>query len=183
MIDAFRRVEEETGSDRQRDSVGITPSIAQALQVVWAATLLWHAGFATAAGPEVIVDSYEDGADVHTPRPFRRSPVRTVVIEENAAKSAAGQGAPDDCGRFVVTEAQVKQYFARARTVSQRAYSHDLDWSPCVASGTLTLADGRQAQWGVQQYGLGWLYIDHRRTYFHCRRCSLVNLGVPLPPK
>jgi hypothetical protein len=35
----------------------------------------------------------------------------------------------------------------------------------------------------VQQYGLGWLYVDYRRTYFHCGKCSLVNLGVPLPPK
>ncbi|HZF79143.1 MAG TPA: hypothetical protein VEZ89_05075, partial [Rubrivivax sp.] len=77
-----------------------------------------------------------------------------------------------------MTAAQVRQYFARARTVSQRAYSHEFDWSPCVASGTLTLADGRSAQWGVQQYGLGWLYINHRRTYFYCRKCSLVNLGV-----
>lgn len=157
--------------------------MTRALLLACATLPLWHTDVAAAPDPAMVLDSYEDGADIHKPRPYKRSPVRTVVIEANAAKSAAGQGSPDDCSRFVVTEAQVKQYFARARSVSQRAYSHDLDWSPCVASGSLTLADGRQAQWGVQQYGLGWLYIDHRRTYFHCGKCSLVNLGVPLPPK
>jgi hypothetical protein len=130
-----------------------------------------------------IVDSYEDGTKIQRPRPFKRSRVRDVLIEENGAKSLAAEGTPDDCSRFVVSEAQVRQYFARARTISQRAYSHELDWSPCVASGTLALADGRRAQWGVQQYGLGWLYIDQRRTYFHCRTCSLVNLAVTLTPK
>ena len=145
---------------------------------------LWHPGQVRAAadaGP--IVDSYEDGAHIHQPRPFKRSRVRDVRIDENGAKSPAGQGAPDDCSRFVVSQAQVRQYFAKARTVSQRAYSHELDWSPCVASGTLALADGRRGQWGVQQYGLGWLYIDQRRTYFHCKTCSLVDLTVTLPPK
>ena len=156
--------------------------IIATLQGLASATLLLT-GDVSALDPDFVVDSYEDGADIYKPRPFRRSAVRQVVIEENAAKSLPGQSASDDCRRFVVTAAQVRQYFARARTVSQRAYSHELDWSPCVASGKLTLTDGRSAQWGVQQYGLGWLTIDHRRTYFHCGKCSLVNLDVHLPPK
>jgi hypothetical protein len=163
--------------------VKFTRLAAQLQLLACVAVLLWCAGTAQAAAAGPIADSYEDGANIHQPRPFKRSRVREVVIEENGTKSPAGQGAADDCSRFVVSEAQVRQYFARARTVSQRAYSHELDWSPCVASGTLSLADGRRAQWGVQQYGLGWLYIDQRRTYFHCKTCSLVNLEAPLPPK
>lgn len=147
-----------------------------------AALLLGQAAHA-ASDPGFVVDRYEEGDRIQQPRPFKRSPVREVVIEENGAKSVAGKGTVDDCSRFLVTETQVRQYFARARTVSKRAYSDELDWSPCVANGTLKLADGRQARWGVQQYGLGWLYIDHRLTYFHCERCSLVERRVTLPPK
>ena len=147
------------------------------------ALALWVAAAVAAVDPEFVNDSYEAGANTHRARPFKRSAVSAVVIEDNAGKSVPGQNTPDDCRRFVVTPAQVKQYFARARPVSQIAYSHDFEWSPCVASGRLELADGRTALWGVQQYGLGWLYIRHQRHYFHCGTCSLVNLAVPAPAK
>ena len=144
--------------------------------VARALLLLWAAGAAAVVDPEFVSDSYEDGANTQKPRPYKRSPVVSVVIKENAAKSLPGQDTPDDCSRFVVTAAQVKQYYARARPVSKRAHSHELDWSPCVANGRLKLADGRSARWGVQQYGLGWLYIHHRLYYFHCEKCKLVQL-------
>ncbi len=144
---------------------------------------IWCQCSPAAIDPQLVNDSYEDGDNIHKPRPFKRSPVVSVVIAENATKSLAGASATDDCSGFVVTPALVKQYFRRARTVSSEGYRHQLDWSPCVANGTLKLADGRSADWGVQQLGLGWLYIDHRRYFFHCERCSLVFLGIDLDPK
>jgi hypothetical protein len=145
--------------------------------------VLWCQSGAANIDPLLVNDSYEQGDNVDKPRPFKRSAVVSVVITENATKSLAGASATDDCGGFVVTPKLVKQYFRRARAVSVQDYRHELDWSPCVAGGTLKLADGRLADWGVQQLGLGWLYINHRRHFFHCEKCSLVLLGADLDPK
>jgi hypothetical protein len=134
--------------------------------------------------PQLVRDSYEEGDNVYKPRPYRRSAVATVVITENATKSLAGASATDDCSGFVVTPRLIKQYFGRAKTVGSRDYSHTLDWSPCVANGSLVLADGRKANWGVQQLGLGWLHINHRLYYFHCeKKCGVYLLGADLAPK
>lgn len=125
---------------------------------------------------------HEDGALALKPRPYKPSAVASVVITENATKALAGKDMPDDCTRFVVTPQQIRQYFQRAKPVSRRDFVHELDWSPCMAIGDLKLADGRTGRWSVQQYGLGTLYIDHRSHYFHCEKCSLVNLIPPWPP-
>lgn len=152
-------------------------------RVVCVLLLLSGLGAAAEPDPQLVRDSYEDGDNIYKPRPFKRSAVVSVVITENATLSVAGQGAADDCSGFLVTPKLIKQYFGRARTVGLRDYSHTLNWSPCVANGTLVLADGRKANWGVQQLGLGWLHINHRLHYFHCEKCSLVLLGADLDPK
>jgi hypothetical protein len=146
--------------------------------------LLSGLGAAAEPDPQLVRDSYEEGDNIYKPRPYKRSAVATVVITENATLSVAGQGAADDCSGFLVTPRLIKQYFGRAKTVGSRDYSHTLDWSPCVANGSLVLADGRRANWGVQQLGLGWLHINHRLHYFHCeKRCGVYLLGVDLDPK
>jgi hypothetical protein len=137
---------------------------------------LWTLAVRAQPDPGVVQDSYEGGDKAHLARPFKRSVVKTVVVVENGIKSAAGKDMPEDCGHFLVTQKQVKRYFQRAKPVSYRNYTHELDWSPCVANGELTLADGRTAKWGVQQYGLGWLYIHHHLHYFHCNQCGLESL-------
>jgi hypothetical protein len=149
--------------------------------LLFAATILVGLGTAAADASPPADANYEDGALALKPRPYKRSAVASVVITENATKALAGKDMPDDCTRFVVTPQQIRQYFRRARPVSRRDFMHELDWSPCMAIGDLKLADGRTARWSVQQYGLGTLYIDHRSHYFHCEKCSLVNL-LPEPP-
>jgi hypothetical protein len=146
-----------------------------------AASLLIGLGSAVGEASQPADANYEDGALALKPRPYKRSPVASVVIKENATKALAGKDMPDDCTRFVVTPRQIRQYFQRAKPVSRRDFMHELDWSPCMAIGELKLADGRSGLWSVQQYGLGTLYIDRRSHYFHCEKCSLVNLVPELP--
>jgi hypothetical protein len=153
-------------------------------RIVCALLLLSGLGVAAEPDPQLVRDSYEEGDNIYKPRPFKRSAVASVVITENATLSVAGQGAADDCSGFLVTPKLIKQYFGRAKTVGFRDYSHTLDWSPCVANGNLILADGRRANWGVQQLGLGWLHINHRLHYFHCEeKCGVFLLGADLDPK
>jgi hypothetical protein len=149
----------------------------------FAAALLIGLGSGTGAASQPANANYEDGALALKPRPYKRSAVASVVIKENAAKALAGKDMPDDCTRFVVTPKQIRQYFQRAKPVSYQDFLHELDWSPCMATGELKLADGRSGLWSVQQYGLGTLYIDRRSHYFHCEKCSLVNLVPELPAR
>ena len=148
-----------------------------------AATLLIGLGSVVGEASQPAEANHEDGALALKPRPYKRSAVASVVIKENATKAMAGNDMPDDCTRFVVTPRQIRQYFQRARPVSYQDFLHELDWSPCMATGELMLADGRSGRWSVQQYGLGTLYIDRRSHYFHCEKCSLVNLVPELPAR
>ena len=151
--------------------------------LLFAATLLIGLGSALAEASQLAEANYQDGALALKPRPYKRSAVASVVIKENATKALAGKDMRGDCTRFVVTPRQIRQYFQRAKPVSRQDFMHELDWSPCMAIGELKLADGRSGLWSVQQYGLGTLYIDRRSHYFHCEKCSLVNLVPELPTR
>ena len=121
---------------------------------------------------EYIPDSYDIvGENYSAPRPYKRSPVKKVVVIENGMKSEAGKGMPDDCTKFKVTEKDIKEYFSKAIVVSAGAYMHEINWSPCYANGTTEFANGKSGKWGVQQYRAGYLYMDGKIYHFDCQRC------------
>lgn len=126
----------------------------------------------------LVVDRYEGGSHHQLKRPFKRSKVRTVTITEPVQAPMADEGVAQGCQRFVLSAALVKQYFSKAQQVSARAYMHDNDWSSCHVKGSLVLADGRRADWGVQQLGSGYLVVQNRRYYFYCEDCRLTGLGL-----
>ena len=157
---------------------------ASALATLFVALVPCHPAHADQSpATDLVVDRYEDGSHYQMKRPFRRSKVRAVTITEPAQAPMADEGDTRDCQRFVLSAALVKQYFARAEQVSAHAYMHGNDWSPCHVKGTLILADGRRADWGVQQLGSGYLVVQSRRYYFYCEDCRLTGLGLqPLVP-
>lgn len=162
----------------------VKPIVASILAMSMVALLPCHVAHADQSPTTgVIVDRYEDGSHYQMKRPFKRSKVRAVTITEPAQAPMTDEGDTRDCQRFVLSAALVRQYFARAEQVSARAYMHDNDWSPCHVKGTLMLADGRRADWGVQQLGSGYLIVQNRRYYFYCEDCRLTGLGLqPLVP-
>ena len=153
--------------------------MVSAQKIFWVVCLLGiFQGVATAE--EYIPDRYDsDGDRYWIPRPYKKSPVTHVTIMENGMKSEAGKGMPDDCTKFKVTEKDIKEYFAKAKVVSNGAYMHEINWSPCYAGGEIKFANGKSGKWGVQQLRAGYLLMDGKEYYFDCQRCrSKVYDGV-----
>ena len=98
--------------------------------------------------------------------------VTAVHIEENGARSPAAGDDASDCARFRLTASHVRRYFARAWSTDPRDAHYTLDWSPCHATGSLTLADGRKAHWSINQFRTGTLSIEGGDSlFFYCRAC------------
>ena len=75
--------------------------------------------------------------------------IKSVDIKEVAARSPAASESDEQCGRFVMSLAEVRRYLRTAREVTQHDYLHMLDWSPCYVSGSVVFADGMTAVWGI----------------------------------
>lgn len=99
--------------------------------------------------------------------------IKSVNIRENAARSPAARGSEEQCGRFVLTKAEVKDYLSAAREVTRDDYLHMLNWSPCYASGDVLFANGRTGVWGIQQLRAGSLSLSSGRIiYLYCPDCK-----------
>ncbi|MEG3088013.1 hypothetical protein [Sphingomonas sp. PB4P5] len=111
------------------------------------------------------------------PRDRRRAPI-TVTITGNGLRSnsVSSDETAAYCARFRLTVRQVRGYFARAETVDDRAYNHDLDMSRCHARGTVRLPDGDGGRWTIDRARRGVLVRrDGSRRYMVCTAC-------PAPP-
>lgn len=104
--------------------------------------------------------------------PLRLPTISSVRIEENGAKSPAGEEVALDCSSFRLTPRAVRRYLTRARAANEDDAHHTLDWSPCYASGTVAFADGRSGRWSVTQSGIGSLAIQGGTSWFlYCPDC------------
>ncbi len=105
--------------------------------------------------------------------------VASVTVEVNGAfdESISSDESPEICRRFLVDTRQVKAFFKRARRISERAYGHDVDASPCHAKGRLKLEDGREMVWKIDRESRGMLSAPGggEALYFHCPRCTLTS--------
>jgi hypothetical protein len=74
----------------------------------------------------------------------------------------------------------VREFFRKAKRVSDRAYSHDLQASPCYATGEIEFRNGDRGRWEIDQERLGWLGLsDGRAVYFHCPKCRAKVFAEP----
>lgn len=100
------------------------------------------------------------------------SAIKSISIRENAARSPAASGSEEQCGGFVLTIGEVKDYLLAAREVTQDDYLHMLDWSPCYASGDVLFENGMTGVWGIQQLRAGSLSLSSgRKIYLYCPHC------------
>jgi hypothetical protein len=81
--------------------------------------------------------------------------VRSLVVEKVAQRAWLEKVQPPNCEAFAPDAAVMRRYLAQARRTDAGAVHHVLAESPCQASGRVRFADGRRAQWSVDQLGVG----------------------------
>ena len=119
-----------------------------------------------------IPDSYDTvGENYSIPRPYKKSPVKSVTIIKNGMKFEADKNDTEGCPTFKVTEKDIKEYFSKAKVVSNRDYMHEISWSECYASGEIRFSNGKVGKWRIQKYRAGSLFMDGKKYYFDCQRC------------
>jgi hypothetical protein len=93
---------------------------------------------AASALPAADQAGYEGGDSYAIPRPYTMALVRSATIPANGAWSDAisGDETAETCSKFLLTPADVRDYFRRARRVSYKEYGQDLDMSRCSAAGS-----------------------------------------------
>lgn len=100
----------------------------------------------------------------------------TITTNGGRSDSISGDETAEQCTAFRLTPDQVRDYFARATTVEDRAYNHDLDMSRCYVAGTIRLPDGDGGTWAIDQARRGYLArADGSHRYMVCTDC-------PAPP-
>lgn len=78
-----------------------------------------------------------------------------------------------DCAAFQLTPAQVKEFFARAETIDDRTYNHELNISQCYAKGVVWLANGEHGTWAIDKSRHGYYTrSDGTGKKMFCRACS-----------
>jgi len=99
--------------------------------------------------------------------------ITKVTILTNAAKSPAETDSSISCTGFHINEAQVRRYFAKAKTTTAHDAHYTLDWSPCYATGELVFSDGRKGRWSIDQFRSGSLAIDGAdEVVLYCPKCQ-----------
>jgi len=99
-------------------------------------------------------------------------PISSIDIHQNAARSTLADDATR-CDDFVLTESQLYMFFSATRQIDAGDAHHQLDWSPCHASGDVRFSDGRVGQWTISQSRVGSLAVDgDEPVTLYCRRCQ-----------
>ncbi len=98
--------------------------------------------------------------------------INTIKVEKNAARSPADNQATN-CAGFNLSAVMIRRYFSKALKIkTTAAIDHTLDWLPCYASGTLLFANGKTAQWHIEQAQTARLtFSDTEELLLYCPRC------------
>ena len=106
----------------------------------------------------------------HLIRPYKMTAIKSVVIHENAAWDP-GRSTSDEpaeaCRTFVLTEAEVKDFFRCAERINGMTYVGGLSISRCYATGEISFANGDHGAWVIDAERRGEIkFSDGRNIYF-----------------
>lgn len=99
---------------------------------------------------------------------------KAVEITKNGAWTdrISGDEGVDFCRAFVLKTQDVREFFEKARRVSERQYGHDLPAARCYAEGEVTFSNGVRGQWEIDQARRGVVVMpDGTAAYLYCSRC------------
>jgi hypothetical protein len=128
----------------------------------------------TAAAQNAAQDPYAGGEKYWLVRPYKMTEIQTLAIKKTGARDDSGitTETPEDCAKFKPREADVREFFSRARRVSYRAYGDSLDFSMCYASGEISFVNGDRGVWWIDAFRRGILTLSDGRTiYLFCTKC------------
>ncbi|NTX55277.1 hypothetical protein [Myxococcus sp. CA039A] len=99
------------------------------------------------------------------------------------SESTKGRREDQNCADFVLTEPQVRAFFAQSREVTWREIhdSEDLGFAPCLVTGRLVFEDGQQVRFAINPFLVATLsYSDDSTRLLACEgACSQSVLGPP----
>lgn len=98
--------------------------------------------------------------------------IKQVVILQNGMKSAQETNPAVRCDDFKLSVRQVRQFLTQAGEVDKQDALHQLDWSPCYASGEVHFKDGRVGLWQISQFRQGSVRLgEGEPVYLYCPAC------------
>ena len=85
----------------------------------------------------------------------------------------SGEVSVEYCSKFRLRLRDVREFFAAAKQVDQRAYHHDLEMSRCNAEGLVAFANGQRGHWWIDKERRGRVSLtDGRLIYLYCAACT-----------
>lgn len=110
-------------------------------------------------------------------KPYKMTSIKSLTIKENGAWSKNGYSqdeSPDTCKVFQMKEKDVRDYFIRAKQISDEQYDDPTSFyeSRCYAAGKIEFANGDQGTWRIDFERRGLIVLsDNREFYFFCSKC------------
>ncbi|AKJ32222.1 hypothetical protein AAW51_5531 [Caldimonas brevitalea] len=131
--------------------------------------LLWAQAALACALPQLEVEASEP-----LTFPLRLAPIVSISLRAERGGADARPAATEDCRRFRPSVEDVRHYLQTARELSSRDHRGPRPSAPCSVAGMVRFADGRTAQWRMQQDMGGTLsFVNGREHYLYCRTCQI----------
>ena len=123
---------------------------------------------------KVLEEDFAD--DTITLCPSSLPPIKTIHVEGSHGDAKAQE---PDCNTFRPDAATVRRYFSKARQISDQEWMHKITMVTCNASGTMTLQDGRKAEWGLRPSRSARVSIEGEPYQEYFLFCSKADCGFP----
>jgi len=113
--------------------------------------------------------------------PLQLSKIINISITHSGMTSPAVDDPEKyNCSDFVLSAAEVNDFFNDTMMVHENDYRHMLDWSPCYIEGRMDFSDGTSAVWAIHQFKAGSIVLDSGETvYLYCPNCKEAGVGTP----
>ena len=111
--------------------------------------------------------------DQNRPEPSLRIKSLKVMHTGVYSGDIAADETPSLCHDFVLTKAEVLNFFKTARSATLREYEHDLIASNCYISGLFESEGGVKGAWKIDRARRGLLlFSDGASKYYFCGECE-----------
>lgn len=99
--------------------------------------------------------------------------IKEITITGVAKTSPAGGEGYPDCGSFVLSISEAREFLNKAAEISRSDNHYRMNWSPCYVEGTLVLKNGKKGVWDISQFRGGSIVLDGKDTiYLYCPKCK-----------